>query len=80
MNQPVHQTGSSCMHEGLHDDEASSASAASSAFLSAEAAHGASPPGRAGRYAFDLISLCPDLLVQTISGVIPLYFSSDLTS
>jgi hypothetical protein len=35
---------------------------------------------RAGRYAFDLISLCPDLLVQTISGVIPLYFSSDLTS
>jgi hypothetical protein len=37
-------------------------------------------PGRAGRYAFDLISLCPDLLVQTISGVIPLYFSSDLTS
>ena len=54
MNQPVHQTGSSCMHEGLHDDEASSASAASSAFLSAEAAHGASPPGRPLCFRFDL--------------------------
>ena len=39
------------MHEGLHDDENrffSFLRPASSAFLSAEAAHGASPPGRAG--------------------------------
>jgi hypothetical protein len=64
-DEPVHQTGSS-------------ENRFFRLFVLLRAAHGASPPAR--RYAFDLISLCPDLLVQTISGVIPLYFSSDLTS
>ena len=77
----MHACMHACMHEGLHDDENRFFSSAGLLL----------PPfcprkqrmvllRRAGRYAFDLISLCPDLLVQTISGVIPLYFSSDLTS
>jgi hypothetical protein len=74
------------MHEGLHDDENrffSSAGLLLPPFCPRKQRMvllRRAGPGRAGRYAFDLISLCPDLLVQTISGVIPLYFSSDLTS
>ena len=61
-NRHVHQTGSSCMHACMHAWRPSwwwkpllfFGRLASSAFLSAEAAHGASPPGRPLCFRFDL--------------------------